>query len=132
MTTGSTSPIARCMDGFETGHGDFADYLLREASLIAGCESVATFDRVLLKERGFRNNLWTTDTPADAMRLLASGEHDCAVLAMLPGNRIGAIKTTQHAAFVAVLVCGDLQIWSVLAEVMPVLPEFLVIALELL
>lgn len=39
----------------------------------------------MLKERGFRDNLWTTDTPADAMRLLASGEHDYAVVAILPG-----------------------------------------------
>lgn len=34
---------------------------------------------------GFGPNLVLTDTPADALRLLASGKHDYAVVAMLPG-----------------------------------------------
>ena len=37
---------------------------------------------------GFAENLVMTDTPADALRLLASGKHDYAVLAMLPGMYI--------------------------------------------
>ncbi len=37
---------------------------------------------------GFAKNLVLTDTPADALRLLASGKHDYAVLAMLPGMYI--------------------------------------------
>jgi polar amino acid transport system substrate-binding protein len=41
-----------------------------------------------LKSLGFGNNLILTDTPADALRLLASGKHDYAVLAMLPGMYI--------------------------------------------
>lgn len=41
-----------------------------------------------LKSLGFDNNLVLTDTPADALRLLASGKHDYAVLAMLPGMYI--------------------------------------------
>lgn len=41
-----------------------------------------------LKSLGFGKNLILTDTPADALRLLASGKHDYAVLAMLPGMYI--------------------------------------------
>ena len=38
-----------------------------------------------LKQLGFGRDLILTPTPAEAMRLLASGEHDYAVVAMLPG-----------------------------------------------
>ncbi|TLM66436.1 MAG: transporter substrate-binding domain-containing protein [Deltaproteobacteria bacterium] len=38
-----------------------------------------------LRGLGFDKELYTTDTPAGVMRLLASGEHDYAVVAMLPG-----------------------------------------------
>lgn len=38
-----------------------------------------------LLSMGFGPNLVLTDTPADALRLLASGKHDYAVVAMLPG-----------------------------------------------
>ncbi|MSN25778.1 MAG: transporter substrate-binding domain-containing protein [Geobacter sp.] len=41
-----------------------------------------------LKTLGFGKNLVMTATPADALRLLASGKHDYAVLAMLPGMYI--------------------------------------------
>lgn len=41
-----------------------------------------------LLSRGFGKNLVMTDTPAGALRLLASGKHDYAVLAMLPGMYI--------------------------------------------
>ena len=41
-----------------------------------------------LKSLGFSSNLVMTETPADALRLLASGKHDYAVLAMLPGMYI--------------------------------------------
>jgi polar amino acid transport system substrate-binding protein len=41
-----------------------------------------------LKSLGFAANLVMTETPADALRLLASGKHDYAVLAMLPGMYI--------------------------------------------
>ena len=41
-----------------------------------------------LKSLGFGSNLILTDTPADALRLLSSGRHDYAVLAMLPGMYI--------------------------------------------
>ncbi|MFA7403397.1 MAG: transporter substrate-binding domain-containing protein [Pelobacteraceae bacterium] len=41
-----------------------------------------------LASLGFGPNLVMTATPADALRLLASGQHDYAVLAMLPGMYI--------------------------------------------
>jgi polar amino acid transport system substrate-binding protein len=41
-----------------------------------------------LTSLGFAANLVMTETPADALRLLASGKHDYAVLAMLPGMYI--------------------------------------------
>lgn len=41
-----------------------------------------------LTSLGFAANLVMTETPADALRLLASGHHDYAVLAMLPGMYI--------------------------------------------
>ncbi|MHC1712474.1 MAG: transporter substrate-binding domain-containing protein [Solidesulfovibrio sp.] len=42
----------------------------------------------LLTSKGYGKNTVTTDTPADALRLLAAGEGDYAVVAMLPGNYI--------------------------------------------
>jgi len=45
--------LIRALDAFESGNGDFADYLIREHGRAADCESVATFDRMLLRERGF-------------------------------------------------------------------------------
>ncbi len=53
MTFDSTDLIRRALDAFTSGRGDFADYLLREHAHRAGCETVATFDRVLLKDRGY-------------------------------------------------------------------------------
>jgi polar amino acid transport system substrate-binding protein len=41
-----------------------------------------------LRSLGFAKELVLTDTPADALRLLASGKHDYAVIAMLPGMYI--------------------------------------------
>ena len=45
--------LVRALEAYEAGKGDFADYFIREQARFADCESVATFDRVLLKERGF-------------------------------------------------------------------------------
>ncbi|WP_373071282.1 PIN domain-containing protein [Gemmatimonas sp.] len=45
--------LSRALDAYTTGRGDFADYLIREHARAADCESVATFDTVLVKERGF-------------------------------------------------------------------------------
>lgn len=49
----SSEKLARALDAFARGRGDFAGYLIREDSLAAGCDVVATFDRELLKEQGF-------------------------------------------------------------------------------
>jgi predicted nucleic-acid-binding protein len=45
--------LARALAAFASGKGDFADYVIREHSVAAGCEAVATFDRALLEESGF-------------------------------------------------------------------------------
>jgi predicted nucleic-acid-binding protein len=45
--------LIRALDAYEAGKGDFADYLIWEHARATDCESVATFDRVLLRERGF-------------------------------------------------------------------------------
>ncbi|MEP6654368.1 MAG: type II toxin-antitoxin system VapC family toxin [Myxococcales bacterium] len=49
----STDALARALSAFETGKGDFADYLIREQAKAAGCAAVVTFDGALLKEPGF-------------------------------------------------------------------------------
>ena len=45
--------LARAIDAFDGGRGDFADYLIREHARSAGYAQVATFDRALLREPGF-------------------------------------------------------------------------------
>jgi predicted nucleic-acid-binding protein len=49
----SVDRLSRAREAFLAGKGDFADYVIREEALAAGCDRVATFDRVLLKEDGF-------------------------------------------------------------------------------
>ncbi|MDQ6611270.1 MAG: type II toxin-antitoxin system VapC family toxin [Gemmatimonadota bacterium] len=49
----AANELQRALDAYENGKGDFADYLIREHGRSAEYESVATFDKVLLKERGF-------------------------------------------------------------------------------
>ena len=53
MVFTSTDRLARSLDAFRNGKGDFADYLIRELARAAGADTVATFDRSLLKEPGF-------------------------------------------------------------------------------
>jgi polar amino acid transport system substrate-binding protein len=58
---------------------------------LRGKEIVVFRDGIMhdyLTSLGFSTNLVMTDTPADALRLLASGRHDYAVLALLPGMYI--------------------------------------------
>jgi predicted nucleic-acid-binding protein len=43
----------RALDRYARGRGDFADYLVHQQAVEAGCEVVCTFDRELLKEPGF-------------------------------------------------------------------------------
>ena len=49
----SSDRLARALDAYAKGKSDFADYLIREHARAAGADTVATFDRSLLKERGF-------------------------------------------------------------------------------
>lgn len=53
LTFGASDQLIRALDAFESGKGDFADYLIREHARAADCDTVATFDRVLLREKGF-------------------------------------------------------------------------------
>jgi predicted nucleic-acid-binding protein len=46
--------VAAALDAFAAGKGDFADYVILAHAQAAGADVVATFDRALLKERGFR------------------------------------------------------------------------------
>jgi predicted nucleic-acid-binding protein len=43
----------RALAAFDSGRGDFPDYLIREAAIAAGAEAVATFDRALSGETAF-------------------------------------------------------------------------------
>ncbi|MEI7818362.1 MAG: transporter substrate-binding domain-containing protein, partial [Desulfuromonadales bacterium] len=64
---------------------------VRSVEELRGKEIVVFRDGIMhdyLTSLGFAANLNMTDTPADALRLLASGKHDYAVLAMLPGMYI--------------------------------------------
>jgi predicted nucleic-acid-binding protein len=49
----SSDRLARALGAYQNGKGDFADYLIRELARSAGANTVATFDRRLLKEPGF-------------------------------------------------------------------------------
>jgi len=49
----SSERLARALEAYGAGLGDFADYLIREHARASGCEAVATFDGDLLKEPGF-------------------------------------------------------------------------------
>lgn len=45
---------ARALDAYQAGRGDFADYVIREDARAAGADTIATFDKALLKDQGFR------------------------------------------------------------------------------
>ncbi len=49
----SADRLARALDAYRKGKGDFADYLIREHALAAGAGTVVTFDGALLKEDWF-------------------------------------------------------------------------------
>lgn len=55
----------------------------------------------LLAGKGFEQDLILVDTPADGLRLLASGQGDFAVVAMLPGNYIIKDNKLDNLAVVA-------------------------------
>jgi predicted nucleic-acid-binding protein len=53
MSFEAVDRLSRALRAFAAGRGDFADYLIREQSLGAGCEAVVTFDEVLTADPGF-------------------------------------------------------------------------------
>jgi len=53
LTFSSVDLLARAIDRFSAGKGDFSDYLIAEHAKEEECKSVVTFDRALLKEEGF-------------------------------------------------------------------------------
>jgi predicted nucleic-acid-binding protein len=53
LTFSSSEKLARALEAYDAGRGDFADYVIREHARACGCEAVATFDGDLLKEPGF-------------------------------------------------------------------------------
>ena len=61
---------------------------VRNLEELAGKKVIVFRDGIMherLKQLGFEKDLVFTPTPAEALRLLASGKHDYAVVAMLPG-----------------------------------------------
>ena len=46
--------LSRALEAYQAGRGDFADYVIREDARVAGADAVATFDKALLKDQGFR------------------------------------------------------------------------------
>lgn len=53
LTFRASDVLVRALEAYAAGKGDFADYVIREDAAAAGCDSVATFDKALLKEAGF-------------------------------------------------------------------------------
>jgi len=53
LSFASPDRVARALSAFESGRGDFADYLIREQSRDHGSEAVVTFDRRILGDLGF-------------------------------------------------------------------------------
>lgn len=45
--------VRTALERFSSGSADFADYVMGESALAAGCARVATFDRKLLREPEF-------------------------------------------------------------------------------
>ena len=45
--------VSTALDAYESGRGDFSDYLIREEARSAGCEIVVTFDAALHQDAGF-------------------------------------------------------------------------------
>ncbi|HEY6004036.1 MAG TPA: type II toxin-antitoxin system VapC family toxin [Anaeromyxobacter sp.] len=48
-----SAALARSVEAFSRGKGDFADYVILAHAREAGCDAVATFDRALLREGHF-------------------------------------------------------------------------------
>lgn len=46
--------VRRALEDYRSGRGDFADYMIGQRNLDAGCSETATFDRLLKGNRMFR------------------------------------------------------------------------------
>jgi predicted nucleic-acid-binding protein len=53
LEPGGADRLWRALRAYRAGRGDFADYLISEQARDAGFDTVATFDRKLLKDHGF-------------------------------------------------------------------------------
>jgi predicted nucleic-acid-binding protein len=53
LTFDSSDRLLRAVRAFDTGKGDFADYVIREQARDAGCNAVRSFDKALLGEDVF-------------------------------------------------------------------------------
>jgi len=53
LTFPASDVLTRALEKYAAGKGEFADYVIREEAFAGGCKSVATFDKVLLREPGF-------------------------------------------------------------------------------
>ncbi len=53
LTFDQTDRILRALAAYDRGKGDFADYVIREQAKAAGCDTVVTFDKVLLRDEMF-------------------------------------------------------------------------------
>ncbi|MBI3200190.1 MAG: type II toxin-antitoxin system VapC family toxin [Myxococcales bacterium] len=50
---GDADIVHRALTAFQAGNGDFADYVIRERALGAGCSALVTFEKKLWAEAGF-------------------------------------------------------------------------------
>jgi predicted nucleic-acid-binding protein len=50
---GDADMVHRALEAFRKGRGDFAEYVIRERALAAGCASLHTFEKKLWAEPGF-------------------------------------------------------------------------------
>jgi predicted nucleic-acid-binding protein len=54
ITVADSGIVDRTVRAYRAGKGDFADYLILEHAIATGAAEVATFDRILRTEEGFR------------------------------------------------------------------------------
>ena len=54
VTIEGPDEVKRAVDAYAAGRGDFADYLLAEQAIAAGCSAIATFDRALQSDPRFK------------------------------------------------------------------------------
>ena len=54
VTVEGADEVKRAIDAYAAGRGDFADYLIAERAMAAGCTAIATFDRALQSDSRFK------------------------------------------------------------------------------